>query len=77
MRRARTDEQIYSSGYITLTELKRLYGYGNLNAKRIFDKAAEIDKEAFGSNRVFVQMVRISSVRKVLGINPQANKKAV
>lgn len=46
MRRVRTEEQIYASGYITLTELKRLYGYGNLNAKRIFDKAAEIDKKA-------------------------------
>jgi uncharacterized protein (UPF0254 family) len=77
MRRVRTDAQIYSSGYITLTELKRLYGYGNVSAKKIFDKAAEIDQETFGVNRVFVQMVRISSVRKVLGINPQANKKAV
>lgn len=76
MRRVRTDEQIYASGYITLTEIKRLYGIGNTNAKRAFDAASEIDTETFGDRRIFVNMVRLSSVRKVLGINvPQ--KKAV
>ena len=77
MRRVRTDEQIYASGYITLTEMKRLYGIGNTNAKRAFEAASEIDKEAFGERRVFVNMVRLSSVRKVLGVNAQPQKKAV
>jgi len=77
MRRVRTDEQIYASGYITLTEIKRLYGIGNTNAKRAFEAASEIDNESFGDRRIFINMVRLSSVRKVLGIGTQSAKKAV
>lgn len=77
MRRVRTDEQIFASGYITQSEIRRLYGIGQTNAKRAFDKAAEIDNKAFGRNRVFVNMVRLSSIREVLKIDPETNEKAV
>ena len=77
MRRARSDDQIYSSGYISLTEIKRLYGVGNVSAKRAFDKAAELDMESFGRNRVFTDKVRIASLGKALGVNLQPQKKAV
>lgn len=77
MRRARSDDQIYSSGYISLTEIKRLYGVGNVSAKRAFDKASEVDKEQFGDNRVYLDKVRITSLRKVLGVHLMPAKKAV
>lgn len=77
MRRARTEEQIYASGYISLSEIKRLYGIGNTNAKRAFDAAVEVDREAFGINRVICDKVRITSLRKVLGVHLMPQKKAV
>lgn len=77
MRRVRTDEQIFASGYISQSEIRRLYGIGQTNAKRAFDKASEIDNKVFGRNRVFVNMVRLSSIRDVLKIDPEANEKAV
>jgi hypothetical protein len=45
-----------------------MYGYGYVKSKQIFDAAAEIDAKDFGHNRVFTNMVRISSVRKALGV---------
>lgn len=78
MRRARTEDQIYASGYISLTEIKRLYGIGHVNAKRAFDKAAELDMESFGRNRVFTDKVRIASLGKALGVKLKTPpKKAV
>jgi len=66
MNKERTNEEIVASGYIRQSELKKVYGY--TNAKKIYDKAFQIDSEELGFNRVITNMVRISSVYTAIGI---------
>jgi len=69
MRRRKDKKELAVSFHLRIMEISRLFDLRYPIAKKVFNRAREIDREELGMNYLDETRVRTSTVLKVLGIS--------